>query len=1158
MLSRLGMLAFLAIFPVLLILPGASASSMDIIQNGISGSLTSGIEIASLSGGSDYILFGTELGAYVFTSSGSLVNFIQTGGSVTGIKAVPDINGNSHMEVILTTNDAYFPNVLCFDSSTGEKLWEFSSETEVFDMDMLWTMKQVNVHTIKVSDDGRIYLTAGYNVYCLDSSSGGIIWSYEGTDNMWDLDIVDGDIVVGDQNGYVYRLSGGTGELVWRELVSQPYDVVSPSTKQLMGTVKRSVWDIIPLMLGGERRLAAACEDGFLHILDSSGGLLHSAEIIDYSDELLYGYYGDYPVPTSVMDYNFFNVRAIEIPDATGDGGNDVLVYTYPGARTGSEYQGAQEGIFTIDSSSGEIICSNENMELTYVDELGMITITTPATKNYILLPIGKSGSEEKVRVIYPKECSMLSTISINSTAGGGFKFNGYATKDLSNGEFIMASDYGDLMRAGFSGETKWSYPRLNRVKVERANLVGSAAEDLLVRSMEGAQEDDFLDEGTSRTIIVIDGETREVAWTYELSYDEFLLTGGLQGVQLIPDVNNDGRMDIAAFKQRGSGHDISDEYGEHTRIMVFSGTGSKLWEKPMTNDTYYGIYEMIFNDDHYLETYMAYEWGFPWGSTNHTIPTEMRGEFRRQLEETSQRLEEQEQWLRIRKPVFSLDSVSDVSGDGIPDLIVGGQKDVIIMDAVTGEPVWNRTYDGWVYEDPFGNKLADVHWNWSQGERMRYFSLGDTNSDGYDELLQTSWEGIMMLRSTTAGGRLDYVVDRSVRVDDGNIDENTFRVIDDVSGDGLPDVIFLVHVEDSPSVYRIVEGTDGTRIMELEREGTSVSLAPADFDSDGINDTIVFYAYGNQGPRLEVLGGKNGESIWSHEEYEETWMLRDVLGITSIKPACPMDDMDGDGTEELVLGRSLPWDAGAELLVYSLGSSKPLKSVTVEASDPMRSLEEMRWQPAVVTERLPDLTGDGVSEIATVMALGEGSQKQLKLMIVDVMNGEIISDFTARGTEIQGLGEEIAVYGTGGQIFLLKPGREISITSPQDGGKLTSPITVTWDGGEDTVKLMMVNGRKVMKTSGESAEFDIKEGEVKVSLYSFDSYGKGVYDSVDVTITKDSAAELPLTILVIILLGILFLPRLLPMIRKGGFSIPRIPGKKPAETGGKEKEGKK
>jgi outer membrane protein assembly factor BamB len=1135
-----GLLAVLAGLFILLCVPASQAASMEIIQKGVSGSITSGIGLDSLSGAGEQIFFGTQLGAYVFSaSSGALVNFIQTGGSVTNVKGVPDINGNGHGEVVLTTSDAYFPNVLCFDSSTGDKLWEFSSETEVFDMEMMWTMKQVSAYGLEASESGdRVYLTAGYNVYCLDSSTGERLWSYEGTDNMWDLVLVDGDVVAGDQNGYIYRLDG-SGGLVWSTLASQPYTVVNPSTRQEMGTVKRSVWDIVPLGGEGSTMLAAACEDGYLRVLDfGTGEILQSAEIIDYADELLYSYYGDYPVPTSFMDYNFFNMRAAGLPDVNGDGSPDVLVYTYPGMRTGKQYQGAQAGIYVVDPTDGEIITKNENLGLATVNRLGSVFVRVLGDKTFILLPLGMSGSVEKVRVISPEDCSTVKTISINSSAGS-WGVNRYVTADLGGSDFLLASDQGDLIRSDFKGNVEWSYPRLSSIRIEKADLVGSARDDLLVLSQEGLQ-DDFLDEGTTRTIFVINGETREMAWSYEMPFDEFVETGGLQQVRVVADLNMDGKQDVAAYKQRYTQQDREDEFGNHTRIVVFSGNGEILWEKPITNYTHYGVYDRIYRYPPFVENLLAMQWGYGEESTIYSVDVDQRGEFQKQLMELEDRLEEQEEERRIRKIITSLDTVSDVGGDGLPDFVVGSRNDILIIDSVTGKTLWNRTYRHWLYEDPFGNNpMAGIVWNWSEHEEYRYFSLGDTSGDGYDELLQVSWDGLRILRSTGTGLKtLDYGPLMGISPEGGNIDRERVKVIQDINGDGFRDIIFEMHREDSPSVYRIVRGNDGTEIMDLEREGTSVSLSVSDLNSDGFSESMVFYAHGQSGPRFEVMSGRSRDVMWSYQEYEETWMLREMFGISDIMPACTIEDLDGDGSEELVLGRSLPWDTGADLLVYNVKEDVLLSKVSIESQDPMSGFEEKRWQPAIVTARLSDLTGDGVSEIATVMALGEGDRKQLKLVIVDMVEGEIISDFTARGTEIEGLGDEIVTYGTGGELYLLKPGRDVSITSPLDGDTVTSPMGIAWESGDgESVKIVMVDNRKIMKTSGEGAEFDIREGARKVTLYSFDRHGKGVYDTIDVVVEKGSASAPTLTALVILLLAVLFLPRLLPRVLREGIA---------------------
>jgi len=181
-------------------------------------------------------------------------------------------------------------------------------------------------------------------------------------------------------------------------------------------------------------------------------------------------------------------------------------------------------------------------------------------------------------------------------------------------------------------------------------------------------------------------------------------------------------------------------------------------------------------------------------------------------------------------------------------------------------------------------------------------------------------------------------------------------------------------------------------------------------------------------------------------------------------------------------------------------------------------------------------------------MALGEGNQKQLKLVILDIIKEEIISDFTARGTNILGFGDAIVTYGTGGELYLLKAENNISISSPSKSEIVSSPVKITWtEDANETIKIIMVDNRKIMKTFGQEAEFDIKKGVRKITVYSLDRYGKGSYASVEVTIKKNSAAVIPLTIAVIFLLSVLFIPKLYPILKKTR-STQKKTGYKPGE----------
>jgi hypothetical protein len=1085
----------------ILITPLTSATSIDIIQKGLSGALSSDITYEDTSNNNSNIYIGTQLGIYLFSENGSLINFIQTGSSVINIVSISDINSNGYDEIIFTTTNTYFPNILCYDTLTGEKIWDFSSETDVFDMDMLWTKKQVSAYGLAVSSSkDKIYLTAGYNVICLNTDDGTKQSVYEGTDNMWDITLVDDDVIVGDQNGYIYRLESETLNPIWKTLISQPYTIINPQTKEEMGTVTRSVWDISELLIDEEKFIIASCEDGNIYKIDfENGNIIKSSTIIEYVNTYLYAYYGDYPLPTSIYGYNFFNMKLRTIPDVTGDDNKDLLIYTYPGNRGGKQYQGARKGIYILDSIDLTIKSKNENFDLSKITNLEIITRSNLDNKTYIIMPIGKSGSNEKIKLVSAETCETYKTISINVTSGSA-RTNSYITKAINENEFLLCSNYGDIIRCNLNGNITWVYPRITNIEIEQADLVGSSTADLFIKSSEATNDDSFLQKTNSRIIYALDGETREINWSYEMDYDEYLLTNGLQQVKIIDDVNNDGKNDIVAYKQHDADWGRGDEYGENTSLIVFLNNGTILYEKPLTESTYYGVWETISKQ------------------------TGLEQEILENLE-----------YRKIRKTIESLDIINDVSGDGISDFIIGSWKEVYILNSTNGEIIWTKTYDPWVYQDPDGiNPMSNQHWDWLESDRMQYYALDDHNNDGYNELLQISWDEMNILRSTTTSGLLDYEPYKEIKYESGNIDTSQIKIFDDLNADNFKDIMFQMHIQDSPSIYKCISGLDGTNIIQFEREGTTIDLAVSDFNGDEIKDSIVFHKYGSTGPRLEVISGKNSEAIWIFTEYEEAWEITNQYGINDIMPACSINDFNNDGINDLAIGKSLPWDEGAQVLIYDIKNSELLKTITIESISQDVQLGDQRWQPAIIISSLSDLNNDNIDEIGVLMLLGEGGQKQLKLVVLDIKNSDMICDFVAKGTNIFDVEGKIATYGSGGELYFLNPDKDLSISDPLENQQVTAPVKITWDEqNTETVKVIMVDNNRITKTFDEYAEFDLKSGTRKITIYSFDEYGKGLYESITIEVKKTSAIEIPLTIIALVLISFLFIPKFYPLIIK-------------------------
>ena len=127
-----------------------------------------------------------------------------------------------------------------------------------------------------------------------------------------------------------------------------------------------------------------------------------------------------------------------------------------------------------------------------------------------------------------------------------------------------------------------------------------------------------------------------------------------------------------------------------------------------------------------------------------------------------------------------------------------------------------------------------------------------------------------------------------------------------------------------------------------------------------------------------------------------------------------------------------------------------------------------------------------------------------------------------------------IAVIG-GGNLYFLSSERDVSITAPTSGSIVSSPLKVKWREKPETMATIFVDDKKTLLTEENSAEFEVKEGEHKVSVYLFDRYGKGVYDTVHVTVKKNYSSVTLLTVFFIFTLIVLLSPNLKRLVKVKG-----------------------
>jgi hypothetical protein len=242
-----------------------------------------------------------------------------------------------------------------------------------------------------------------------------------------------------------------------------------------------------------------------------------------------------------------------------------------------------------------------------------------------------------------------------------------------------------------------------------------------------------------------------------------------------------------------------------------------------------------------------------------------------------------------------SLRLVDDLTGDGVPDYVVGapenaqafsqGEGYARIYDGASGAVV--RTLNGASVGLAYGGTVAGA---------------GDVNGDGRCDLLIASQsagglgEGAVELRSGANGALLRIVVG----VDPDEQLGHALEGLGDVTGDGVPDFAASSINYNTPAnprgIVRAFNGATGAPLWSVQgtaggaRFGSSLANM-GDINGDGRADLLVGSYFGG----AKLLSGATGVVLWSVANP----VSGDRLGVS----VCSVPDVNGDGVRDCALG---------------------------------------------------------------------------------------------------------------------------------------------------------------------------------------------------------------------------------------------------------------
>ncbi len=515
----------------------------------------------------DLTFVGTSNGLYVVDPRGQLSHFLYSPFGIEDFAVIDDITGDGVRDVVVALNDTQVPALRCHDGATWEKLWQFAPMARVWDRQ--WVDRQLAVTGLEVmaGEEGQsLVVTSGRCAFSVDARDGSEQWRFSASSAlgpMVALDGLGGDssgvVLVGSDEGDLFRLSGRTGEVQWQTRLPKHKGVTYEGIQRLVSS------------------MAVLDEEAGKVVVASADGYAQMYDLLERRLEWETRAFGSDPGSMG-PDYSAVDLLISLAPDVSGDGLPEVLLSGSPQGNAPG-YAAYAYGKATLCDSAGNVLW--EKSSLAY-SAMGVETGTVDGKPFFL----ESAGGEIKLTDLKDGK-SVLRTVPLDELASAD---QAIITRQPGGTGYQAFSTTSDLTLLSDTGEVLWSCPRLATLTAQEGGFVGDSASDVLFCAERidptsgGYVYDTKLPDGaiireTSpglaaqkpgvRLLAMMDGATRAFAWSYEVPYGDLRDSGGLQGIMVGPDLaGNDGIPDIVGY--RGD------------TVFIFSGRNGSLATVPV------------------------------------------------------------------------------------------------------------------------------------------------------------------------------------------------------------------------------------------------------------------------------------------------------------------------------------------------------------------------------------------------------------------------------------------------------------------------------------------------------------------------------------------------------------------------------------------------
>ena len=1080
---------------------------------GMTGEITTEIKLVDQTnaGFLDTVLVGTDGGAMAIDLlSGEVHTRYTTLNLVLSITNIADIDDKGRTDFVITTLDQQLPNVIAVSTETGEKLWEFKPMVDAYtDEDGLIESETISwcVDSIPTGNGMDVIVSSWRIVYRLSGDNGDVLWKFTGGNDIWNVVSADDltgdnkhDVLAGSQDGDIHLLNGETGDEVWVHDLTEKYEMTivedpkkgedqTSNTETII--IDLSLWSIITIEDVDRDSLAdvvVSSEDGFITLISGdSGDIIWSKKITLQNEPDV-----ENEEQTGIDDLlNFFNPRIKTIDDFDGDGLRDILVMgitrNYEGtakiisSSTGAT-MGTRQGGKDRDpggkTNTKDNTKDNDDPEVVELDEESILFTTTGTDALDIpviwsteaIMNLNGSGNYSLL-LPHNNKIKLIDTITKNTTVYfdhpildnawlGRFQLEFF---DNPNGSqdplmIITLGTSGLLVVDPQTQEVLWDVNNLESVEVKDIeDITGDGTDDLLVQSSLGASS-------LIRSVYTIDRVTGEEVWKYSVSLSD-LSTKGARGINIENDFTGDGNLDVLSFRQSDDGGKLL-ERGNHSFVFVLDGTtGNLVWERQVTNQLFF----------------------------NATLTPE-EGLY--------------EDFNAVNRRIASLDTAPDLSGDSIPDIIVGGQSGkVYLLDGSNGMQLWNQTN-------------ANISWlPWYP----QIFAVEDDSNVG---LLITDFSSMIFFSNLTTDGGLSanyswrYPENLS-NPDNHEILSDSFRLIDDINGDSRSDVMYfsVIQGEKVADVYEchILSGLDGSALGPGFSVGVGYppqdNFAPRDdpddgpflqdFNCDGVKDAVIFEkAEGKRAPpQIIAIDGQTHQEMWVNEDIF-------AYAFSGGNPIRIIDDSNGDSIPDIAIGAGRWGATGADIHILDGTNGEQLKLIEYE-----EQTEFSDWnmaQPVYSISTIDDVSGDGFEDMIIQRSVVINDEDVIVVEIVDPETGSLTRQIplglavVKDNGDINSDGKTDILVSQGNSLYCLDGAYGLSILSPQDDKTVDDKFLLEWDlkGVECEV---FVDGISYGSYTNGEVYLTLSGGKHEIIVETTDEFGGIVSDTITIKVSESN-----------------------------------------------------